>query len=108
MSHSRLIGQLPLSGTVIAESRTFRTPCRHCSSVVSTEPQLRLLHTLHGLIVYSDYRAIIVPVALIMKVCCVVVALMATHVLTPDARACTRGDCGGLFKPLKSHYAQPS
>jgi hypothetical protein len=49
-----------------------------------------------------------VPVALIMKVCCVVVALMATHVLTPDARACTRGDCGGLFKPLKSHYAQPS
>jgi hypothetical protein len=49
-----------------------------------------------------------VPVALIMKACCVVVALIDAHVLTPDARACTRVDCGGLFKPLKSHYAQPS
>jgi hypothetical protein len=108
MSHSRLIGQLPLSRTAIDESRTFRMPCKHCSSVVSTEPQLSLLRTLHGLIVYPDYRAIIVHVALIMKVCCVVVALIATYVLTPDARACTRGDCGGLFKPLKSHYVQPS
>jgi hypothetical protein len=75
---------------------------------VIIELQLRLLRTLRGLIVYPDYRAIIVPVALIMKVCCVVVALMATHVLTLDARACTRVDCGGLFKPLKSHYTQPS
>jgi hypothetical protein len=49
-----------------------------------------------------------VSVALIMKICCVVVALMVAHVLTPDARACTRVDCGGLFKPLKSHYVQPS
>jgi hypothetical protein len=49
-----------------------------------------------------------VPVALIMKACCVVVVLMAAHVLTQDARACTRMDCGGLFKPVKSHYAQPS
>jgi hypothetical protein len=48
-----------------------------------------------------------VSVALIMKACCVVVALMAAHALTPDARACTRMDCGGLFRPLKSHYAQP-
>jgi hypothetical protein len=63
---------------------------------------------LHGLIVYPDYRVIIVPVALIMKACCVVVVLMAAHVLTQDARACTRMDCGGLFKPVKSHYAQPS
>jgi hypothetical protein len=49
-----------------------------------------------------------VSIALITKACCVVVALMAAHALTPDARACTRVDCGGLFKPLKSHYAQPS
>jgi hypothetical protein len=34
--------------------------------------------------VYPDYRAIIVSVALIMKACCVVVALMAAHTLTPD------------------------
>jgi hypothetical protein len=60
------------------------------------------------LVVYPDYRAIIVSVALITKTCCVVVALMAAHTLTPDARACTRVDCGGLFKPIKSHYAQPS
>jgi hypothetical protein len=80
----------------------------HYLSIVIIEPQLRLLRTLRGLIVYPDYRAIIVPVALITKACCVVIALMATHVLTPDARACTRVDCGGLFKPLKSHYVQPS
>jgi hypothetical protein len=46
-----------------------------------------------------------VPVALITKAYRVFVALMVAHVLTPDARACTRVDCGGLFKPLKSHYA---
>jgi hypothetical protein len=72
------------------------------------ESQLRLLRTLRGLIVYPDYRAIIVLVALITKAGCVVVALMATHALTPDTRACTRVNCGGLFKPLKSHYTQPS
>jgi hypothetical protein len=83
-------------------------PCRHCLSAVIIEPQLRLLRTLCGLIVYPNYRAIIVSVALITKACCVVVTLMATHALTPDTRACTRVDCGGLFKPLKSHYAQPS
>jgi hypothetical protein len=49
-----------------------------------------------------------VPIALNTKACCVVVALMAAHTLTPDTRACTRVDCGGLFKPLKSHYAQTS
>jgi hypothetical protein len=39
-----------------------------------------------------------VHVALIMKACCVVVALMDAHALTPNARACTHMDCGGLFK----------
>jgi hypothetical protein len=29
-------------------------------------------------------------VALITKACCVAVALMAAHALTPDTRACTR------------------
>jgi hypothetical protein len=51
---------------------------------VIIELQLRLLCTLHGLIMYYDYRAIIVPVTLITKACCVVVALMAAHMLTPD------------------------
>jgi hypothetical protein len=49
-----------------------------------------------------------VSVALITKDCCVVVVLMAAHALTPDARACTRMDCGVSFKPMKSHYVQPS
>jgi hypothetical protein len=84
MSHSHLIGPLLLSWTAIAESRTFHMPCRHYSSVVITEPQLRLLRTLRGLIVYPDYRAIVVRVALITKACCVVVALMVAHALTPD------------------------
>jgi hypothetical protein len=73
-----------LSGTAIGESRIFRMPCRHSLSAVIIEPQLRMLRTLRGLIVYPDYRAIIVPVALITKACCVVVTLMAAHALTPD------------------------
>jgi hypothetical protein len=84
MAHSRLIGPLPLSRTAIVESRIFRIPCRHCLSVVIIEPQLRMLRTLRGFIVYPDYRVIIVPVALITKACCVVVALMVAHALTPD------------------------
>jgi hypothetical protein len=107
MSHSRLVGPLSLSRTAIAESRIFCMSCRHGSSTVISEPQLRLLRTLRGLILYPDYQAIIVLVALITKACYIVVALMATNALTPYARACTRVDCGGLFKPLKSHYAQP-
>jgi hypothetical protein len=51
---------------------------------VIIEPQLRLLRTLHGFIVYPGYRATIAPVALVIKACCVVVALMAAHILTPD------------------------
>jgi hypothetical protein len=31
-----------------------------------------------------------------------------TRVNTRYARACTHMDCGGFFKVLKSHYAQPS
>jgi NADH:ubiquinone oxidoreductase subunit 3 (subunit A) len=79
--------------------------CRHYLYVVIIKSQLRLLRTLRGLIVYPDYRVIIVSVALITKARCVVVALMAAHALTPDARACTRVDCGGLFKPLKPHHS---
>jgi uncharacterized membrane protein len=84
MSRSPLIGSLSLSQTAIAESRIFRKPCRHCPSAVIIGSQLRLLRTLRGLIVYPNYRAIIVPVALITKACYTVVALMAAHALTPD------------------------
>ena len=87
LSHSRLIRHLPLSRTAIAESRIFRMPCRHYLCAVIIEPQLRMLR---GLVLYPDYRVTTVPVAFVTKVCCVVVALMATHMLTPDARACTR------------------
>jgi hypothetical protein len=59
-------------------------PCRHCLSVVISEPQLRLLRTLRGLIMYPDYRAIIVPIALITEAYYTIVALMAAHALTPD------------------------
>jgi hypothetical protein len=51
---------------------------------VCREPQLRLLRTLHGFIVYPNYRAIIVSVALITEAYYTIVALMATHALTPD------------------------
>ena len=84
MLYSRLIGPLLLSWTGIAESRIFCMPCRHCSSVVIIEPQLRLLRTLCGLVAYPNYRATTAPVALVMEACCVVVAQMATHALTPD------------------------
>jgi hypothetical protein len=59
-------------------------PCRHCLSAVIIEPQLRLLRTLRGLIVYPDYRAKIVLLALFVRAYCVVVALMVAHELTPD------------------------
>jgi hypothetical protein len=62
----------------------FSQPCRHYPSVVIIEPQLRLLRTLCGFIVYPDYRSTIAPVALVIKACCVVVALMAAHMLTSD------------------------
>jgi hypothetical protein len=84
MSRSRLIRPLSLSRTAIAESRFFRMLCMHCPSAVIIEPQLRLLLTLHGLIVYPDYQATIVPVALITKACYVAIALMVAHTLTPD------------------------
>jgi hypothetical protein len=84
LCHTRLIGPLPLSRTVIAESRIFCMPCRHCSSVVIIEPQLHLLRTLCGLVLYPDYRVTTAPVAFVTKACCVVVALMAADALTPD------------------------
>ena len=62
----------------------FSQPCRHYPSVVIIEPQLRLLRTLCGFIMYPDYRATIAHVALVIKACCVVVALMGAHMLTPD------------------------
>jgi hypothetical protein len=43
-----------------------------------------MLRTLRGLIVYPDYRAIIVPIALITKACYTVVVMMAAHALTLD------------------------
>ena len=69
------------------------------------EPQLRLLRTLRGLIVYPDYRAIIVPVALITKACYTVVALMAATVLPPDTLGLVLVECGGLSEPLKSQHS---
>jgi hypothetical protein len=38
-----------------------------------------------GLIVYADYQATVASIALVTKVFCVVVALMAAHALTPHA-----------------------
>jgi hypothetical protein len=96
MSHSRLIGPLPLSRTSIAASCIFR---RHCPSVVVIERQSRLLRTLCGLILYPDYRATTTPIALVTKAGCVIVALMVAHTLTPDTRACTHVDCEGCSRP---------
>jgi hypothetical protein len=67
MLHSYLVGQLSLSRTPITESRIFCMPCRHGSAAIINEPQLRLLRTLRGLILYPDYRATIVPVALVTE-----------------------------------------
>jgi hypothetical protein len=52
----------------------FRMPCRHNSSAMIIKPQLRLLRTLRGLLLYPDYRVTIAPVALVTKACCVAVA----------------------------------
>jgi hypothetical protein len=87
MSRSRLIGSLPLSRTAITESHIFRWPWRHCMCVTTIESQLRLLRLLcllRVLIVYPNYQATTASVALITKVWCVVVALMAAHALMPE------------------------
>jgi hypothetical protein len=70
--------------TAIIESRIFRTPYRHCLSVMIIEPQLRLLRMFHGLIMCPDYWATTAPVALITKAYYDVVALMSAHALTPN------------------------
>ena len=67
MLYSHLVGPLPLSQTAITESRIFRMPCRYSLSAMIIEPQLRLLSTLRGLILYPDYRATITPVALVTE-----------------------------------------
>jgi hypothetical protein len=53
-------------------------------SNMSFEPQLCMLCTLRGLIVYPDYRATTAPVALVTKACCIVVALMVVQTLALD------------------------
>ena len=52
-----------------------------------------------------NYRAIIVPVALITKACYIVVALMAATVLPPDTLELVLAECGGLSEPLKSQHS---
>jgi hypothetical protein len=39
---------------------------------------------LRGLVLYPDYRVTTAPIVFVTKACCVVVALMAAHALTPD------------------------
>jgi hypothetical protein len=100
MLYSRLIGPLLLSWADIAESRIFRMPCGHCSSVVITEPQLRLLRTLCGLDAYPQLLSH-------NCACCACYGGLLrcrssdghTRVDARYDRACTRVDCGGSFKP---------
>jgi hypothetical protein len=86
MSHSPLIGSLPLSRTAIAESRIFRMPCKHYPCVAIIEPQLRLLRLLRRLICCRSPDG-------------------RTHVDARYARACTRVECGGLSERLKSQHS---
>jgi hypothetical protein len=80
------------------------------------------------MLVWRDHQAAITPVAhvawtyripLLLSQNCVCCACYEgllcscgpdgrTRVDASYARACTRVDYGGLFKPLNSHYAQPS
>jgi hypothetical protein len=78
MSHSRLIGPLSLSRTAIIESRIFRTPCRHCLSVVIIEPQLRLLRMIQSWTCH-------IPRLLSHNcACCAYYEGLAAHALTPN------------------------
>ena len=52
--------------------------CRNNSATIALVAHVAWIYRV------PNYRAIIVPVALIMKACCVVLALMAAHALTPD------------------------
>jgi hypothetical protein len=61
-----------------------------------------MLRTLRGFIVYPNYRAIILPIVLITKACCIVVTLMVAHTLTPDTLTSTEKLYSGGRKPIFS------
>jgi hypothetical protein len=62
-----------------------------------------------GLIVYANYRATIVSIALVTKACCVVVALMAAHAFTPHTiELVLMWIVMGYSSPLSHIILQPS
>jgi hypothetical protein len=62
-----------------------------------------------GFIVYADYRATILYIALVTKACCVVVALMVAHALTPDTLELVLAwIVVGYSSPLSHIILQPS
>jgi hypothetical protein len=99
LSNSRLVGPLPLSrvffacpaGTVCL--RATITPVAH---VTWTYPVPQLPS--HNCACCAYYEGLLYCRSPDGR----------TRVDARYARACTRVDCGGLFKVLKSHYVQPS
>jgi ribosomal protein S26 len=104
-----LIGSLPLSQTVIAESHIFRMPCRDCLSAVIIGATIAPVAHVAWI-----YRVPQLPSHNCVYCACYEGLLCCrspdgrTRIDVRYARACTRVDYGGLFEPLKPHYLQPS
>jgi hypothetical protein len=77
-------------------------PCRHCSSVVIIEPQLRILRMLRGLILYPTIEPQLRLLRLLRRLAMLLSPDGRTRADARYTRAFTRVDCVGSFKPLKS------
>jgi hypothetical protein len=102
MSRSPLIGSLPLSQTVIAESRIFCMPCRHCLSAGATITPVAHVAWIYRVPQLPSHNC--VYCACYEGLLCCRSPDGRTRIDVRYARACTHVDYGGLFEPLKSHY----
>jgi ribosomal protein S26 len=106
MLRSPLIGSLSLSQTVIAESRIFCMPCRHCLSAGATIAPVAHVAWIYRVPQLSSHNC--VYCACYEGLLCCRSPDGRTRIDVRYARACTRVDYGGYSSPLSHIILQPS